>query len=300
MGCPHCKINFQTEGVVVRKGAFKRKNGSVAKVYLCHQCGKHFSCRTKTEMWRQRKSPAEHEAIRKLFISGVSRRKSAYDVTMTRNTIDRKFYRLSYSALKEFEDFQKNFPAHTKGQFDEMRAHEHTKMKPISIPLVVSPERYILSIAVAAMAADGLLAKKSRKKYPEWKDERAKVIPKVLGKAQRCFTDEVHFTTDEAPAYPSYLKRFFPSCSHTTVKGGRGCIVGQGELKKKGFDKMFALNHTAASIRDNCSPMKRRTWTTTKKRKNLERLLILYAVHHNRIVKEKIEKKARKLLSAKN
>jgi len=37
--------------------------------------------------------------------------------------------------------------------------------------------------------------------------------------------------------------------THRTVKGRRGSIAGQGELKKIGFDPLFSLNHTCAMLR---------------------------------------------------
>ena len=78
------------------------------------------------------------------------------------------------------------------------------------------------------------------------------------------------------------VKKLFPEAEHIQVNGGRGCIAGYGELKKKGFDPMFALNHTAAMIRDRLATMRRRTWTSTKKMSNLLRLLQIYACEHNR------------------
>ncbi len=63
------------------------------------------------------------------------------------------------------------------------------------------------------------------------------------------------------------------SLTHKTTPGGRGCVVGYGELKNKKFDEMFALNHTAAMLRDRLATLKRRTWTTVKKPENLLLLL---------------------------
>ena len=58
-------------------------------------------------------------------------------------------------------------------------------------------------------------------------------------------------------------------------------MVGQGELKRGGFDPLFALNHTAAMYRDRIKRLSRRTWCTTKRADRLQLLVDLYAWHHN-------------------
>ena len=58
--------------------------------------------------------------------------------------------------------------------------------------------------------------------------------------------------------------------------------MGQGELKKIGFDPLFDLNHTAAMIRANINRLFRRTWCTTKRADRLEAHLELYVQYHNR------------------
>ena len=57
--------------------------------------------------------------------------------------------------------------------------------------------------------------------------------------------------------------------------------MGQGELKKQGWDPIFNLNHTAAMFRANMSRLIRRTWCTTKKLSSLRDHLSLYTTYHN-------------------
>ena len=42
-------------------------------------------------------------------------------------------------------------------------------------------------------------------------------------------------------------------------------MTGQGELRDKRFDPMFALNHTCAMLRANINRLFRRTWCTSKR-----------------------------------
>jgi hypothetical protein len=60
--------------------------------------------------------------------------------------------------------------------------------------------------------------------------------------------------------------------------------VGQGELKRGGFDPLFSLNHTAAMFRDRLKRLSRRTWCTTKRPDRLQLLLDLYAWYHNELL----------------
>ncbi len=55
----------------------------------------------------------------------------------------------------------------------------------------------------------------------------------------------------------------------------------QGELKRGGFDPLFALNHTCAMFRDHLKRLSRRTWCTTKRASCLQDLLYVYAWFHN-------------------
>ncbi len=89
------------------------------------------------------------------------------------------------------------------------------------------------------------------------------------------------FKSDQNPSYPFHLRKYFPNARHETTKGGRSAIVGQGELKKLGWDPIFCLNHTAAMFRANMNRMFRKTWCTTKTRRGLSDHLALYTHYHN-------------------
>jgi len=169
-------------------------------------------------------------------------------------------------------------------QFDEMETLEHSKLKPLSIPLVVTKDRKILAFDVARMPAKGKLAALSVEKYGRRKDERRKVMRSVLLGLKEIVSDEAIFESDENPHYPTLLKKIFPLASHQTTKGRRGCVVGQGELKKIPWDPLFSLNHTAAMFRANVNRLFRRTWCTTKKPERLRDHLALYVNYHNQVL----------------
>jgi hypothetical protein len=80
------------------------------------------------------------------------------------------------------------------------------------------------------------------------------------------------------------LRRHFKDAEHLQFKGRAAAVVGQGEMKKGGFDPLFSLNQTAAMIRDNIKRLGRRTWCTTKRIDRLLDFLAIYAIYHNQII----------------
>jgi len=168
--------------------------------------------------------------------------------------------------------------------FDEMETFEHSKMKPLSIALAVTPQRQILFYEVAKMPAKGLLAARAVKKYGHRINERPKALKTLFQKLQPITDDHALFKSDQNPTYPFHLFKAFPNATHETTKGGRSCIVGQGELKKLGWDPIFSLNHTAAMLRANMNRLFRKTWCTTKTVQGLMDHLALYTSYHNQIL----------------
>ena len=134
------------------------------------------------------------------------------------------------------------------------------------------------------MPAKGLLAAKSVKKYGKRKDLRKPAMIKVFHRIQEVSGKNLLLRSDEKPVYSAWMREVNTEWLHESFKGKRGCIVGQGELKKTGFDPLFSLNHSCAMIRANINRLFRRTWCTTKKKECLQDHLDLYLDFHNRIL----------------
>jgi len=212
----------------------------------------------------------------------------ARELKVTRKTVVRKIRFLAERERKNHEEFLKatlkNRPL-SEIQFDDLETSEHTKCKPLSVTLAVEPKtRKILQFAVSSMPAQGHLATISRRKYGYRIDERPEKWERFMRELQAWVTPECTWTSDENPHYPAHLKRHHPFAKHVRVKGGRGAITGQGELKKLKFDPLFSLNHTCAMLRANMSRLFRRTWNTTKNKQGLIDHLTLYVSFHNRFL----------------
>lgn len=169
-------------------------------------------------------------------------------------------------------------------QFDEMETFEHTKLKPLSLPLVVTKERKILAFDVASMPAKGHLAARSVEKYGRRRDERKAKLHALLKGLNGIVLPTALIESDENPHYPRLIREAFPQSVHRTTKGRRGAITGQGELKKIHWDPLFSLNHTAAMLRANINRLFRRTWCTTKRAQCLKDHMALYVNYHNHLL----------------
>jgi hypothetical protein len=166
-----------------------------------------------------------------------------------------------------------------------MESSERSKCLPVSIPLAVEKDsRKVLGFRVCSMPAKGLLVALSREKYGPRADHRAANVDSLLKEIQPLLSLEAHLTSDQNPKYPSWIQKALPNLKHTTVKGRRGAVVGQGELKKIGFDPLFSLNHTCAMLRANINRLFRRTWCTTKRMDRLADHIALYIDYHNQVL----------------
>lgn len=221
-----------------------------------------------------------------LLCSGVSLRRAARILRVNRITVVRKFRFLAGQCRIAHSEFLTQFERAKLPEivFDEMESFEHTKFKPLSIALAVTPERKILFTQVAQMPAKGLLAAHSRKKYGHRKDERPRALRAMFAELQKIVRPDAVFRSDKNSSYPYFLQERFPTARHETTKGGRSAIVGQGELKKLGWDPIFSLNHTAAMFRANMNRLFRKTWCTTKTIRGLADHLALYTHYHNEIL----------------
>lgn len=214
-------------------------------------------------------------------------RRMAIILRLNRATIVRK---IEYLALRARKENQLRLQVLGKNpikevQFDDLITIEHTKMKPLSVSLAVDKTtREILGFKVARIPAFGPLAAKSRKKYGKRENEHPQKLDELFKEIKDAIHPRAIFESDEHWLYPSMVKKYFPECEHLRYKGGRGCVAGQGELKRKHFDPIFSLNHSCAMLRANLNRLIRKTWCTTKDPKKLEMHLALYQKFHNQVL----------------
>lgn len=293
LNCPNPKCSLPTNPSlpsrpIVRNGSFYRKSDSrwIGR-FFCKNCKKYFSRSTSTPAYFQKQRRITHP-LYKLMCSGVSQRRAARILRVDPKTVVRRFRFLAKQKRILNDEFLKNQYQNAPlqfVQFDDLETSEHTKCKPLSVALAVDPlTRKILNYQVSQMPAKGLLAHKARKKYGLRPDQRGSGWKQLMKALKPYVSEEAVWTSDENPHYPKFLRKHYPHSKHIQVKGGRGAIIGQGELKKLRFDPIFALNHACAMLRANLNRLFRKTWCTTKTKRGLLDHLALYVYFHNSVL----------------
>jgi len=290
--CPNFKCesrtnpNLKTRPIVLNGTFFRKSDSRKITRYHCRNCDRYFSNATNSPAYWQKKRRI-NQPLKLLLCSGVSQRRAALILRVNPKTVVRHFRYLSQQAKYEHEVWltrYSNNPVHSI-QFDDLETSEHSKCKPLSVSLAVEPKtRKILNFQVSQMPAKGLLVDKALKKYGPRNDLRAQGWSTLMKTLQPYVHQNAIWTSDENPHYPKHLFRYHPSANHIQVKGGRGAVTGQGELKKLKYDPLFSLNHTCAMLRANLNRLFRKTWCTTKNRQGLIDHLALYVVYHNKIL----------------
>ncbi len=265
--CPRCDAPRSS---LVRDGFYHRADDSKSIQRIrCKDCGKKFSNATFTPTYRQKRRRI-NETVRFCLASNMCPRDIAELVGVNIKTIAA---RLIWLAERAREKNKRKLQAYIQAcgpiktvQFDDLITFEHTNCKPLTVPLaVIDGVRIPLGFRVAAIPAFGRLAAISRKRYGRRADHSVQARNGLFEALQAVLPPDVHFKIDGHKHYPMLIKRYFPEATYTVHASDRGCVVGQGELKKTKFDYLFSINHALANIRAKVNRLNRRTWCTTKR-----------------------------------
>ena len=284
--CPSCRGNGSQ---VVRYGSYyRRSDARHIQRFRCNLCKRHFSNATFSDCYRQKKRRINHRVML-LLSSSVSMRRIAIILGTSRTTVARKLIFLAKQARRKQQTFLDNIVLRdgrfTQIQFDDLETFEHTKCKPVTVTVVVDPtRRWIIDFTLAPIAAKGPLAEISRKKYGKRKDLSRVNRQELFFRLQPRVHAYAEFSSDEHAHYPVLIRSHFPKAVHHRHKSIRGCVTGQGELKKTQFDPLFKINHTLAMLRANINRLVRRTWCTTKLMTRLADHLAIYQHYHNQLL----------------
>lgn len=284
--CPKCENKYQSSKnnpkSVSRYGSFYRQSDRKKVLrFFCKRCELTFSVATRSSCFGQKKRHFNHRVAR-ILIAGVSQRECARILRLNKKTVVRKFLFMAHKAQIKNEELNRARAKVRVFEFDDLESFEYTKCKPISVVLAVEEKtRWILGYEVASMPAKGLLAKRALKKYGYRIDERASARTKLFKRIKELTVQDVVIKSDLNPHYKNDVEKFFPQSLHLGFKGRKAAVVGQGELKRGGFDPIFSLNHTLAMSRYRMSRLIRKTWCTTKKKERIGLHFALMSLYHN-------------------
>jgi transposase-like protein len=275
--CPKCRArNNGSRRFYTKQGYFKTKHDhQPVPRYRCKHCGANFSSHTFRDTYRQHK-PRLNRKVYKLLCSGVTFRRSAKILRVSRNTVTAKFHWLCAKARKCHVRALKTWRGSvTTVEFDEMESYQGSRLNMLSLSMAVEKERgLILDARVALMRPKGMLAKKCPKARLRWnQDTRKEASTSVLRRVNRLAGGRVTIRCDGKPQYRTLIKDnvrsyFIEICSREP---------GHPET----WRRTNYFNHVAAKIRADLARMKRRTWACTRKWQNLQKHLYLYMAWNN-------------------
>ncbi len=277
--CPNtdCQCSKGNNGkFYIKKGFYKTKyNYQWVQRYQCKFCGTFFSTHSFNDTFGQHK-PNKNTEIFNLLSSGVTLRRIAKIMNVARKTVERKFNWLSTKSVELHQQALIRGDLNTSYvQFDEMETCEGSKKRPLSISLAVRAKTgQIIDVGVAKMKLKGKLAAKYPDNIFNWgEDNREEISKNVFKTVETIAKSEITIACDKKPSYPNIIKSVLPTAKIQTHKRG---------IEKTEFDPIFKLNHIAAKIRADLSRMRRRTWSITKKWKNLQKHLYIYIAWNNK------------------
>lgn len=285
--CPNSNCAFPF--TIIRDGYFRRKDDSkIIQRFRCKSCGVRFSSATFNEAYRQKKRRVNYPLL-KLLASGMSLRRSAIILGVHRKTVERKLPFLATRCRR----LNQSFLLRLKGkihniQIDDLITKENSKLKPLSVTVCVDENRRrILALEVSQIPSFGHLSKFALKKYGHRKDLHFEGLTRLFKSISPIVSSEVQIKSDEHQRYPGFISAYLPKSKHLTFKSERGCVAGQGELKKVAFDPLFVVNHTCALLRANVNRLIRKTWCTTKDPQRLKDHLDVFMYFYNEVLLKK-------------
>jgi len=265
---------------IICTGRFWRQDDSRwIQRYRCKLCRRNFSTSTGTDTWRLRLRRYSEEILDRLAQKG-SQRGIARSFGIHRSTVAHRTKMYGMRAEVYFDKLRVKDIRHV--QFDEMQSSVHTKCKPVSMPLAVCAEtRMILYVDVCVMPAGHPLKDISERRYGLRPDDRPEAVTRAMKRLKPMIARGGQITTDRASRYFAPIAKILPGVGHIAFKSRKARIGGQGELKKIGFDPLFAINHTAAMFRDGVARLIRKTWCNSKRIDMLRWHMLLYAKYFN-------------------
>jgi transposase-like protein len=279
--CCRQKVNL------IKNGKFYRHNDAHwVQRFVCKVCGKKLSSSSLTlEFWQKKRRI--NVPLKRLLCSGVSMTRSARLLKINLKTVARRLIYFGMKSRFEHERFLKHIPkksiAHV--QLDDLITKENSKLKPLSVGIMVDPtNRVILGVKVAIIPGFGHLAKEALARYGKRANQHPEKIEELITELKPYLAQRVFIESDEHKTYDRVIRRHLPHARHLAYPGGRGAVVGQGELKKLRFDPLFTINHTCAMLRANMSRLIRKTWCTTKDPKRLKDHLDLFITYYNQVI----------------
>ena len=280
----NCPKNSCKSPHYYKDGFYFRANDSrKIQRFKCKACGSKFSASTGTLEFGQKKRRV-NPLLLKLFCAKVTQKRAARIVGVNKTTVARKFDYWSKKAAIKNSRFRQRISQNKIShiQFDDLITKEKTKLKPLSVSVVVDAKRrFILDANVSQIASFGHLATLSVKKYGRRKSNHLKILDYTFKNIASCVDECALIESDEHKNYKPIVNKYFSKAQYIQYKSQKSCIAGQGELKQTKHDPIFTIEHTLAMMRDSISTLVRRSWCVSQDPKRLQGHLDIFIYYYN-------------------
>ena len=283
-----CSHHVRSKNHRSKNGLYARKSDrKTAQRYRCSRCGKSFSAASSSPCYRKKKRHLHHEIWRR-YCSSDPQRRIARDLAISRTTVARIIKWLSILKAEENERFLEALGIQKTIYIDEMKTFIHSQCRPVTIAMAVNEHYKMLGFEISTVVPNSRrLIRIATKKYGKPKDNSTEGFVKLLRSIAPLCNEQTTIMTDKHPIYANLIKKNLTFKQHCRYKSKPAAIAGQGELKEKGKDPLFPINHVFAETRSRVARLARATWCTSKTIQGLADNLTVYMHYHNTVVKRK-------------
>jgi len=286
--CPHrdCSQHVDPEPRFCRRHGSYRPRCRPRSVprFLCRFCERTFSRQTFRMDYRDHR-PDLNPRLFTALASGLGIRQSARILGLSLRCTELKFRKIA----RHLRRLNLNLRTHLRGlgrfHFDELETYEGQRnARPLSVPVLIeSHSRYIVWAESATIRPRGKMTAKRRRavaraesRHGARKDLSRRGVARTLarGAAMAAEAEEVKLETDEKSSYPGLAAKAFGEHRLTHRQTN-------SKLVRATWNRLFAINHEEAVMRDLMGRLRRESWLVSKMRRYLDLGLQLHMAFRN-------------------
>lgn len=272
------------------RGRFQRRcDRRSVRRFHCHACRRSFSVQTFRVDYRLHR-PDLTAPIFDVFVSKVTQRQAARNLTCTRKTVRRRMILLARHAsefhARALERAASRGALQDSFQLDELETFERDRrLRPVTMPILIHvASRFVLHVEVGSLPSRGRLRPRDLARKREMEAVEGVRVSQSREAVKRCFETLARtlgpkawptIRTDKRPSYATVLRETLPD--------GYEHRASPGDAPKTKSNPLWPINHTLGMWRDGLSRLVRRTWGVTKERAWLARHAWVWIAYRNYI-----------------
>jgi hypothetical protein len=249
--------------------------------FLCKGCRRTFSSQTFRVDYRDRR-PECNELLLTYLFSGVGLRQCGRNLDLSVHAVQKKFRKLARHLRLLNRNLLTRLPGHRTFLFDEIESYEGSRIRPLTIPVLIDKESWLLvDTRAAPIRRSARRGSKAHRRLVHYemvhgrrKDRGYECVRKSLGRLQQLLGGQrAVLRTDEKSSYATQCRRRFgQQVEHECWSGAAPRTV---------LNPLQAINTTDSMLRDNNGRLRRRCWLVSKTRRGLEQQLAVFQAYRN-------------------